>query len=320
MKGSTKIWIAAALCLIVIGCIIFAGAMEMLKWDFKRLTTYRYETNEYTFEAGAKSISVRVNTADLVILPSETDGIRVVCYEKTKEKHSVGVEGDNLVIAVAERRRWYEYIGIDFDQPKITLYLPQGEYGTFSLKSSTGDVKLPEGYRFDRVDISQSTGKTTCLASVTGEIRVKSSTGGITLEKLSAGSIDLSVSTGRIDLSEVNCGSVRIKVSTGVTRLTDLACGELFSEGSTGDITLKKVIVSGRMSLERDTGDIRLEACDAAEIHIETDTGDVKGTLLSEKVFIAGSDTGKVKVPHTASGGRCEIETDTGDIKIEIVQ
>ena len=37
--------------------------------------------------------------------------------------------------------------------------------------------------------------------------------------------------------------------------------------------------------------------CDGFEIKISTDTGDVSGTLLSEKVFITSSDTGKIKVP-----------------------
>ena len=51
---------------------------------------------------------------------------------------------------------------------------------------------------------------------------------------------------------------------------------------------------------------------------ITTDTGNVKGSLLSEKVFIVSTDTGKKQVPNTITGGRCEITTDTGDIIISI--
>ncbi|MBQ3893898.1 MAG: DUF4097 family beta strand repeat protein, partial [Clostridia bacterium] len=79
-------------------------------------------------------------------------------------------------------------------------------------------------------------------------------------------------------------------------------------------------IASGRFDIERDTGDVKFDRCDAAEIKVETDTGDVTGTLLTEKVFITKTDTGKVSVPSAASGGRCEIETDTGDIKISIAK
>ena len=65
---------------------------------------------------------------------------------------------------------------------------------------------------------------------------------------------------------------------------------------------------------------MNFNACDAAEIYVETDTGDVKGTLLSDKVYIVFTDTGKINVPKAVTGGRCEISTDTGNIKIEIEQ
>ena len=74
----------------------------------------------------------------------------------------------------------------------------------------------------------------------------------------------------------------------------------------------------GSIDIERTTGDIKFNGCDASELVIVTDTGNVKGTLLSDKVFIAKTDTGSIKVPETVSGGKCKITTDTGDIKIEI--
>ena len=96
-------------------------------------------------------------------------------------------------------------------------------------------------------------------------------------------------------------------------------CKSLISNGDTGDITLKNVTATEKFLIERDTGDVNFENSDAYEIHVETDTGDVKGTILTEKVFITKTDTGKINVPQTHSGGRCEIETDTGDIIISIV-
>ena len=72
------------------------------------------------------------------------------------------------------------------------------------------------------------------------------------------------------------------------------------------------------MFIERSTGDVELNGCDASEIFIQTDTGDVEGTLLSDKIFITHTDTGRVKVPSTLLGGKCEIYTDTGNILFEI--
>ena len=81
---------------------------------------------------------------------------------------------------------------------------------------------------------------------------------------------------------------------------------------------MEKLIVSQKLSVQRGTGDVWLKESDASEITILTDTGDVTGSLLSEKVFFAVTDTGRVTVPKTITGGMCEIRTNTGDIRIEI--
>ena len=113
-------------------------------------------------------------------------------------------------------------------------------------------------------------------------------------------------------------GDISVEVSTGKTKLTNVTCKDLFSDGDTGDIDMVNLIAEGTLSVERSTGNVKFDGCDASEIFVETDTGDVKGSLLSEKLFITETDTGRVEVPHSVEGGRCEISTDTGDIKISI--
>ena len=83
-------------------------------------------------------------------------------------------------------------------------------------------------------------------------------------------------------------------------------------------MTLKNVSASGRICIESDTGNVKFDGSDAAEISVKTSTGNVSGTLLSEKVFITETATGRINVPATTSGGKCEIKTATGNISIEI--
>ena len=99
------------------------------------------------------------------------------------------------------------------------------------------------------------------------------------------------------------------------TNVYDFYSRHLTSKGDTGDIHLIKVTPL-KLSVVRSTGDVLLEECDASEIFVETDTGDVEGSILSEKIFETTSDTGKIEVSKTASGGLCKITTDTGNIKI----
>lgn len=295
--------------------------MTVFKWDFTKLSTVKYETNHYEINENYKNISIVTDTADIVFVLSENSKGSVVCYEHKNAKHSVMVKDDTLVIEVVDTRKWYEYIGITLGTPKITVYIPQGEYGALSVKSSTGDVEIPENFKFESIDISVSTGDVKNYASASELIKIKTSTGDIRVENVSANMLDLSVSTGEVIAKSITCeGDIKINVSTGHTKLTDVTCKNVTSNGSTGDISLKNVIATEKFSIERSTGNVKLDGCDAAEIFVKTDTGDVTGSLLTDKVFITQTDTGSVDVPKTVTGGRCEITTDTGDISIKIQQ
>lgn len=319
MRTRTKVWLIIAASLVLIGCIIFGGVMSMFKWDFTKLSTVKYESNDYEINENYKNISIITHTADIVFVPSENLMTSVSCHEQKNVKHSVTVKDDTLVIEVVDMRKWYEYIGINFGTPKITVYIPQGEYGMLSIKSSTGDVEIPKDFKFESIDVSESTGNVTNCASTLEYIKIKTSTGNISVENISAGALDLSVSTGRIIVSNVTTeGDVKINVTTGKTKMTNIECKSVISSGSTGNISLDNVIAAEKLSIERSTGDVKFNSCDAAEICVKTDTGHVTGTLLTDKVFITQTNIGSVNVPKTATGGRCEITTHTGDIKLEI--
>lgn len=317
MTKRAKTWFIIVISLILICCMIFVGVLAAHDWDFVKLSAY--ETNHYQIKESFHNITIDTDTADIVFTPSEDFKTSVTCHEQKNMKHTVKVENGSLVIKVTDTRKWYEYIGIHFNSPKITISIPQGEYGAISVNSDTGEVEIPQNFAFEAVNISTDTGNVITCASTSKTMKIKTSTGNIRVENLSAGKLDLSVSTGNITVSDTTClGDLRADVSTGKANITDTTCQNLISNGTTGDLTLKNVIAAGKFSIERDTGDVKFEKCDAGEIHIQTDTGDVKGSLLTAKVFLVETDTGRIDVPKTTTGGKCEIETDTGNIKITI--
>lgn len=319
MSKKTKVWLIVATSLVLVGGFIFGGVMTMLGWDFSKLSTNKLVTNTHAITEDFQNISVTINTADVTFVPAEDGKISVVCEEFENEKHTVSVQDGTLVISLENTRKWYQYIGFQFGAPKITVSLPRGEYGCLTLKGSTGDVEIPTGFTFGEMDIAQTTGDISSFASATGTVRIKTSTGDIRVENASVGALNLAVSTGKVTVSGVACeGDIGLRVSTGKANIVGTTCRNLTSEGDTGDLTLENVIATEKFTIDRDTGDIRFTDCDAAEIFVETDTGHVTGTLLSEKVFIVETDIGKVDVPKSVTGGRCEIETDTGNIQISI--
>ena len=319
MSGAMRIWLIVGAVLLLTGLIIFGVAIGMAGWDFTRLSTTNFETNEYEIKENFQGITVVTDTADVAVLPSENEEIRIVCYESEHERHSVSVKDGTLAVELTDTRKWYDHIGLHFESARITVYLPSGEYGALTVRSSTGETEVSEGFTFDRITLTKSTGDIHVKASATGLIKLKTSTGDIRMENVQAGAIELSTTTGKAELTSVACaGDTSVNVSTGKVHMAGVTCKNLISSGITGNVFLKNTVAAERFSVERTSGDVRLEGCDASALRIKTVTGSVEGTLLSDKVFVARSTTGDIRVPDTSKGGKCEVATTTGDIKIEI--
>lgn len=299
MKKSAKIWLITAGALVLFGGTAFLVLMSALKWDYKKLSTVKYETNTYEISEYISDISILTDTADIVFARSVSGKCKVISFEEKTAENSVTAENGKLIIKTENQKSGTDYIGFYFEQPKITVCLPNSQYNSLQIKGNTGNVKISKDFSFKSVNI-------------------KTSAGSISVNQASLDTLELSTSTGTVTVCGVKCsGDIKINASADRVSLTDITCKSFKSTGDTGDILLKNVIASEKLIIERDTGNVKFDGCDAAEINVETDTGDVTGSLLTEKVFIVDSDTGEVDVPKSTSGGKCEIETDTGNIKIK---
>ena len=333
-----KIAFIIAAVLIAVGIIVFVAALWVCGWDFKKLGTSKFETAEHEINADFHSLSLDTEDADIVFRPSEDGECRVICYQKTKVRHTVSLSDGVLTVMAVDSRKWYDYIGFSFVNAKITVYLPKAQYDALTVKNDTGDICIPSDFSFGSLTASGSTGDFTCLASVGDTLTVKLSTGSIHVDGTSPRTASLTVSTGGLALCEVSCErltvqastgnvslknvtarqSLEVKATTGDIQISGAACGSLTARASTGDVTLRDVIAEARIDVKTSTGDIRLSECDAGELALKASTGSVKASLLTDKIVFASSDTGRIDIPKSSVGGRCEIETDTGNIRVTV--
>lgn len=319
MRKATKTWLIIATAFVTVGTIIFAAVLFAYHGDFTKFGTVEYETNTHEISEDFNNISIDSDVADIKFVLSEDDTCKVECVEEVNSKHTVTVKEDTLIIE-SEEDGFEVQIGINIGEPQITVYLPKMEYISLVIEESSGNIEIPKDFKFADADIDVSTGDVECLATVSGLLKIQTNTGSITVENISVGELQLSVTTGKVKVSEVICaGELQVNVTTGAAEINNVECKNLTSKGTTGDITLKTVIATEKLTIERSTGDVYFDNADAAEIFVQTDTGDVTGTLLSDKTFVAESDTGHIDVPKNTTGGRCEITTDTGDIEISIL-
>ena len=314
-----KVLIILGIVFLAVGVLLFIGALAVNGFDLARFQIGNTETNTYTAEEPFQRIDIRAGDADVELKLSQDGVFRVECVERANEKHSVRVEDGILKITVQDERTWSDHIRLFSKPQSITVFLPSEQYEAILVDCSTGDVDIPSAFSFGSAELTASTGDVSFGASVSGAVRIQTGTGDILVNSGRAGELALSVSTGTAEVSGVTIeGAVSVSVSTGKLILRQLNCKELRSGGSTGRVQMDRVLVSGSMMIERSTGDITFEKIDAGEITIQTTTGDVAGSVSTEKVFMAKTSTGSVRVPDTASGGKCRVTTTTGDIRIDL--
>lgn len=308
MKALKKVFIGA----LMVSCTVFS-ALGLTACSGK------YTTKEHKIDEKVTSVLINTEISDIAFLSSENEECKVVCYERPELEHFITITDGTLKIHQLDKRKWYQFIDFNFDNAKLTVYLPEGEYDMLKINGSTGDILITERFQFSSIDISNSTGDVKNYASASSRMKISTSTGDIDVENVTAGSIELSVSTGDIDVERIECsGDIFIESTTGEQCLFDITCQNLSLKSSTGEIELENVIAAEKLSIVGSTGEVEFKDCDAAEIFVKISTGDVTGTLLSEKIFIVDTSTGKIDVPKTTTGGKCEITTSTGDIKITI--
>lgn len=250
----------------------------------------------YTIKDIYNDIKIEGNNFDINIYLSRNNENKIVYVENKKITVEPKVVEGVLMINQYDNRKFYDTL-FNFSHFNIDLYLTKESINSLNIKGRVGDVDVHEGFTFNDAIINNSTGDVEFKSNVISSLNIKNSTGDIEVENSSIGDAIIETKTGDIELINVNCNKLDIKVSTGDTELTN-------------------VLVATDFNLNGSTGDLDFDDFDASNIYVTLTTGNVKGTILSNKIFNAQSETGSVKVPETYTGGICKIKVSTGNIQI----
>ena len=313
MKGLIAIPIVVGSLLLIGGGALFGVAV------YKSSKNSTIETKEYNEEdLGAfNKFDIDLTIADLEF--KKGDAAKVVVDETKYDVHDVNVVDNTLTIKGKDTRKWYEHIfnWNWFDKVKVTVYMPEGEYDAFKVKTATGNVVVPADFSFASFEVKASTGNITSKANVANDIQVKASTGNVDFESVTAKNITVETSTGNIKLNN-NTVTEKIDIDsdTGDIRLDKVTCGDYKSHSDTGDVNFADVNVTNKVEIKNGVGHVKMERSDAGTLEIKTSTGDVNLELATPKIVYADSKTGRKNVPVSTTGGICQINTTTGNIKV----
>ena len=305
--------------IIVGSALLLTGGIVLAIGVTNSVKASNYVEKEYEVTDAFTNIDINFDITDVKLIKSEDGKTKIAVKETEKERHEYTVSDNTLSIKFVDERKWSEKM-FSWEQLKVTVYLPAGNYGDLKIDTDTGDVEIPGDFTFNSVNYTGHTGDFTMSSNVAGLLKTKITTGDISFANFTANEIDINGGTGKISLENVKVTEkIFTKNSTGNVKLNNVQSKKLESHTSTGNVTLTNTVMSEQIWVETSTGNVKFVDSDALDIHVETSTGNVTGTLLTGKVFTYDTSSGKHSLPpHDVSGGTFYAKTSTGDIVIKI--
>ncbi|MGI6781914.1 MAG: DUF4097 family beta strand repeat-containing protein [Acholeplasmataceae bacterium] len=298
MKKTIRILLIVATLLVLSGVALVVGVLAKNDFDVNTLDTNFYEDKQKEIAEDFNMISIDVEISDIEFVKSDNETTKISYVETKNMTYDIKVLDNTLMIESHNTSKWYNFFNFNYKRQVIIVNLPKITYDSFIIKTNTGNINV---------------------SGNVNDINIKSDTGNVNLEGVNANDIDILTATGRTTFKNVNVtNKIIIKADTGRIELSKVNSNSLRVKTDTGRVKLEEVVVATTIYINTSTGPVIFKGSDANELYISTSTGSVSGSILTNKIFRATSDTGRVNVPKTTTGGICEIETNTGNINITI--
>lgn len=320
MKKSKKISIIIAVILFSVGVIISMCALCSINFDFSALNTANFVTKTYAVDESFRNIHIEDVECNICLIPSNDDKCRVICIESDKTSHSVSVQNNTLTIERTDNRKWYEHIVVFYwGEVKMDVYLPETEYEELYVKSTSGEIKIPENLTFAKADVSSTSGDIHILSNIKKDASIYAVSGNVYIGEITAENINVQSTSGELTLSSMALnGKLTAKSISGDIKLSNIKCQNIISDTTSGNHTFLSVIAKSNIMVESISGNVDLYQSDAETLNIKTTSGNITGTLLTNKIFDVKTTSGNSKIPPSDFGGKCEIKTTSGNIELAI--
>lgn len=276
---------------------------------------------EYTFaNAGISSLEIESGSAGVMLRHTSNGVCTVRCAQGANREYKVWLNEGTLHI---EKVRKWSLFPVSLTEDTIEVYLPDREFETLWIRSDSGEVSVPEGFRFDNAILMASSGAVTFTADVTYELNVQSSSGGAAVSGASPDTLFLSCTSGAISLADCAPGEVAIHSTSGSVKAERVHCKSFESSCTSGSQRFSGLIAEGQLRVDGTSGSVKLSDCDAAEVSVEVVSGSVSGNFLTPKQYDLRSVSGSVSAPASAAPtengavGRCTVRTTSGSIRFD---
>lgn len=321
MNSSNKKMIISSVICMVIGAILMLTAFIAVGFDYSKINTRQFEKKMYSISDDFDSVKVKGGTANVYFELSEDNQCRIEAMETEKISYNAKVENGELIISVDNKEMWYENIVFFLlEEEKMIIKLPEREYEKLMIKKGSGSVKISDNINIKDVEITSNSGDVKLSGIKSENVNIDNGSGYVKLSNIEkTDNINIKSKSGDVKLSDIEkAKTISLKANSGEIKVNDCTAKDIQLQTNSGDIETKELLAEGSISVQTNSGEVDLSKNDAEEFNIKTNSGDVSCSFLTDKIFIAHSNSGDIHVPDSVSGGKCEIKTNSGDIRVKI--
>ncbi len=265
MKKPLKISLLFSACCVGTGIVVgFIGyAMNNFSFDLPGELRFHKVSSDVSNDFDKIHIYDVNNSVEL--LPSEDGKCYIECYDSKKVSHDINVENDVLTIDLVDSRQWYEMLSFsELEKNKLTVYIPQKEYGEISIKTVNGSISADEDLKLNN-------------------LYAESTNGSLSLDAQLNGNIDLRTVNGDIESKGINfAGIISAESTNGNISILGENASELYTKTVNGSITAK-IEVKEIAQLDTVNGDIFIDGLRAGKYDTHTVNGNVYGKSKQNK-------------------------------------
>ena len=307
MKNRTaviKIIIFGVLSLLLIFLMIF---MVFFKRSFSN-KKYELLYDEEFSASLVKKLDLNIDDADIEIVYSNNDNLKLQIFDQDKESFSVKNQEDSLKVYLKKDWHFFSLCFGNCYNRKVILYLPENYEGYINLDGVNGDINIDKFANLNgKIDTVSGDVKITHMK----DLSVKTVSGEVLIEK----SINLDVETisGDIDLYD----SGKIKISTVSGEISVRSVEELRGRSTSGDLDV--LDLQGLIEFNTTSGEVEINRMFLKEnSSISSISGDVQIKLVTPIYIDASTTSGDKDIYQNDrnSNVTLKISTTSGDIEV----
>ena len=321
MKKSTVVILIVALCLFVSGVIICGGVLTMsdaFGSGFENKGNVSYAERTETITEKFVNVDVDAVSGSVELFPSSADECKVECSESEGFYFDIRTEGDTLKVKRVDTGKWFRFF--DFSKEYVKVYLPQGTYEDISLGTISGKVVVNDGLSCNNLWAKSNSGSVRVYSlNAAGTVKLYTTSGSVAGDTIKANELTASSASGKATIGNVEvAGAMEVGCTSGKIEVSNADCNSFNAKNNSGSITLSDVISATTLRAKNTSGKIEVLGCDGQNLDLSSVSGSIRGTILTDKVFVADSTSGRVRVSDTTQGGVCKAHTVSGSIDLEV--